>query len=132
MVFFEWLIGDLLIGDKNYIINLLENKLYSSQSYKFQEAFETPYFPSGISRDGNLILGSNNNPQDHSSTVIHERIARLYNLTNGNVTTIETEGYPHLLFENHLGQIISISSDFQRDNLGTVSPKPDIFVEVVK
>jgi hypothetical protein len=119
--------------DRNYVVNLLENKVYSTQSYSLQETFESPYFPTGISRNGNLILGSNNDPQENiSNESIHEKKARLYELATGKLSTVDIKGYPHLLFENHLGQIISISSGFKRENLDTNSPKPDIFVEVVQ
>ncbi|MCX2838600.1 lipocalin family protein [Salinimicrobium sp. MT39] len=119
--------------NQNYVINLLENKLFSTLNFDVQETFETPYFPSGISRDGNLILGSNNDPQENISTEsIHEKKARIYNLTTNKVTTVETKGYPHLIFENHLGQIISISSGFKREDLESTAPKPDIFVEILE
>lgn len=118
--------------DQNYVINLLENKLFSTLTYDFQESLEHPYFPTGISRDGNLILGSNNDPQEYvTNESIYEKKARIYNLTENKVTTIETKGYPHLLFENHLGEIISISSGFKRQSLESTTPKPDIFVEIV-
>lgn len=119
--------------EKEYVINLLENKLYSTRSFGLQESFESPYFPSGISRDGNLILGSNNDPQERiTNESIHERKARIYNLTTGKLTTIESKGYPHLLFEDHAGQIISISSGFKRESLDKNAPKPDIFLEVIQ
>jgi hypothetical protein len=118
--------------NQDYVINFLENKLFSTLTFNFQESFEIPYFPSGISRDGNLILGSNNDPQENiSNESIHEKKARIYNLTTNKVTTVETQGYPHLIFENHQGQIISVSSGFKRENLEITAPKPDIFVEIL-
>lgn len=119
--------------NKDYVINLDENKIYSTLTWNWQESFESPYFPSGISRNGNLILGSNNDPGENiTSEAIHEKKARIYNLTTKNVTTVETKGYPHLLFENHQGQIISISSGFKRASLDNFAPKQDLFVEIVQ
>ncbi|WP_373056369.1 lipocalin family protein [Zunongwangia sp. H14] len=120
-------------AERNYIINLLENKLYSTQTFNLKDSFEKPYFPSGISRNGNLIFGSNNDPEWYpENETIHEKKARIYNLTTGQLNTIETKGYPLMLFENSTGQIISISSGFKRPGLDQSMPKPDIFVEVVR
>ena len=117
---------------RDYVINLQDNRLFSTLTWSEQEFFEIPHFSSGISRDGNLILGSNNDPAESiASESLHEKKAKIYNLTTGKVTTVETKGYPHLLFGNHLGQIISISSGFKREDLERSTPKPDIFVEVV-
>lgn len=129
----RWEKKTLYSAEKNYIVNLLENKLYSTLSFSLQEAFESPYFSSGISRNGNLILGSNNDPQlSISNESIHEKKARIFNLSTGKLTTVETKGYPHLLFEDHAGQILSISSGFKRESLEKNAPKPDIFVEVIQ
>lgn len=119
--------------NRNYIINFSENKIYSTETFSLKGSFENPYFPTGISTDGNLILGSNNDPEwypDNES--IHEKKARIYNLTTGQLLTFDTKGYPLRLFENKAGQIISISSGFKRQNLEGSMPKPDIFVEIVK
>ncbi|MEG9329165.1 lipocalin family protein [Salinimicrobium catena] len=119
--------------DKDYVINLLDNKIFSTLTYSLEEYVESPSFPSGISRDGNLIFGTRNNPQEQiSSESTHEKKARIYNLETKTVITVDTHGYPHMLFENHLGQIVSISSGFKRESLDGSAPKPDIFVEVLE
>lgn len=118
--------------NKDYIINLLDNKIYSTLTYTFREYVEQPAFPLGISEDGNLIFGTRNDPQESvSSTSGHEKAARIYNYSTKTVKAVETKGYPHFLFENHLGQLISISSGFKRDKLENSAPKPDVFVEVL-
>ncbi|WP_189605691.1 hypothetical protein [Salinimicrobium marinum] len=129
----RWKKKTLYSPERDYVVNLLENRLYSTNSFNLEDSFEKPYYPSGISRNGNLILGSSNNPDDYSGNEsTFERKIQLYNLSTGKVTTVESKGFPHLLFENYLGQIISISSGFYRQNLENSTPKPDIFVEVIQ
>ncbi|SOC81630.1 Lipocalin-like domain-containing protein [Salinimicrobium sediminis] len=128
----RWQKKTLYSPDQNYVINLQDNKLFSTLTWSEQGFFETPQFPTGISRDGNLILGSNNDPTENiTNESFHEKKVKIYNLTTSKVTTVAAKGYPHLLFENHLGQIISISSGFKREDLKSATPKPDIFVEVI-
>lgn len=80
-----------------------------------------------------MILGSNNDPQlSISNESIHEKKARIFNFSTGKPITLESKGYPHLLFENHAGQIISISSGFKRESLEKNAQEPDIFVEVIQ
>ena len=119
--------------DRDYVINLLDNKIFSTLTFSLWEYVENPSFPSGISRNGNFVFGSRNDPKEsimEEST--HEKKAVIYNLSTKTVTTVETKGYPHILFENHLGEIISISSGFKRESLESSAPKPDIFVEILE
>ncbi len=117
----------------NYIINLLENRTYNASDFSFRTSFETPYFSSGVSLDGSTFLGSNNDPswtvQENSP---HEKKAQLFNSSTSTLETIDTKGYPHLLFENSQGQIISISSGVKRERMDSFSPRPDLFMEVIK
>lgn len=119
--------------DGDYVINLLDNKIFSTLTFSFLEYVENPSFPSGISRNGNLIFGSRNDPKESiNEESTHEKKAEIYNLSTKTVITVKTKGYPHVIFENYLGEIISISSGFKRESLENSAPKPDIFVEVLE
>ncbi|MGB5700989.1 lipocalin family protein [Muriicola sp.] len=117
----------------NYLINLLENRTYNATDFSFRSSFEAPYFTSGVSIDGSTFLGSNNDPfwpvQENS---LHEKKAQLFNSSTSSLETIDTKGYPHLLFENSQGQIISVSSGVKRERLDSFSPRPDLFIEIIK
>ncbi|MGB5645890.1 MAG: hypothetical protein WBM55_02140, partial [Muriicola sp.] len=117
----------------NYLINLLENRTYHATNFSFRSSFEAPYFTSGVSIDGSTFLGSNNDPswavQENS---LHEKKAQLFNSSTSSLETIDTKGYPHLLFENSQGQIISVSSGVKRERLDSFSPRPDLFIEIIK
>jgi len=129
----RWEKQTLYSEERDYIINLAENKIYSTVSNDLKSSFEEPYFPSNISRNGNMIFGTNNDPEwnlDNES--IHEREAKAFNLTTNHVTSFSTKGYPHFLFENHRGELISVSSGFKRRSLNEDTPRPDIFVEKVQ
>jgi len=128
----QWQKKTIYNAAQNYLINLLENRIYSITDFSLLESFEQPYYPTGISINGNLILGSNNDPNwSVTDDSLHEKIARIFNRSSQEVNTFASKGYPHLIFENHQGQIISISSGLKRDNLERDSQKPDIFIEII-
>lgn len=114
--------------DLNYLINVEENKLYSADNFSPYYSFEKPYFPTAISREGNLILGSNNDPNDEA---VHEKKVVFHDITAGLTNEYITIGYPHLLFQGANGEIISISSGFKRRNLDAYGSTADLFVEVI-
>lgn len=119
--------------EQDYLLDAIDKRLYSTQTFSLQTSFEKPYYPTGISRDGSLIFGSYNDPEwwiDNES--LHEKKASIYNVKTGQVETYDTRGYPLVLFENHQGQLMSISSGFKRQSIERSSPTPDLFVEVVK
>lgn len=117
----------------NYIINLLENRLYSTTSFTFLESFEEPYYPSGVSQDGTKIFGTNNDPNwQITDESLHEKEAIIYTRLTQALEAIETIGYPHVIFENFNGDIISISSGLKKDDIGqNINDKADIFMEIV-
>lgn len=118
---------------QNYIANFDENRLYSTTTFSLLESFETPYFPTGISIDGNFIFGSNNNPEwQITPESIHAKEAKLFNRATNQVQTINTTGYPHLIFENSNGNFISISSWLKKDNLRqNINDRSDLFIEQI-
>lgn len=123
----------LFNSSQNYLVNLDENRLYSTISFSFQESFEEPYFATGISQDGNKIFGSNNDPDwQITPESLHAKKAII--LTRGMQTleTIETIGYPQVIFENYIGEIISVSSGLKKRGLDqNINDKGDIFIETV-
>jgi hypothetical protein len=117
-------------GD-NSIVNFRENRIYDLASAVLR-SFEQPYFPVAINVDGSKILGTNNDPEWNIFTEsLHEKKVRTLDLNNSNLNILETEGYPHYLFENHLGQIISLSTYFKRTRTNYPYGRPDFFIEIV-
>ena len=118
---------------QNYIVDYATNRIYNANDFSLIQSFEAPYFPSGISADGNRIFGTNNDPDwDVQEASLHEKKTYALDISSKNVTELQTIGYPHRVFENYLGQIVCISSGLKRQNLYSSSPKPDIFVEIIK
>ncbi|MCL8007609.1 lipocalin family protein [Gelidibacter japonicus] len=118
----------------NYVINFSENRLYSTANFTLMESFESPYFPSGTSKDGGLIFGSNNDPDwQITEESIHAKEAVIYNRQTQKSSTVSTIGYPHVIFENAFGDIISISSGLKKDDIGqNINDKGDLFLEVIQ
>ncbi|MFS4491849.1 lipocalin family protein [Maribacter sp. 2308TA10-17] len=118
---------------QNIILNSTEKILYSANTLSVLENLTNPNFPSGISADGNLILGSNNDPKWRvERESLHQKEAIIFNRESNSVQFIPTIGYPLLLFENHLGQIISISSGIKRERLSSFTEYDEIFIETVE
>jgi len=118
----------------NYLINLLENRLYSTTTFSILESFGAPYFPSGTSLNGDLILGSNNDPSwQITSTSIHAKEAVIFNRNTGQVAMVSTIGYPQVIFETAFGDIISISSGLKKNDIhDNINSKADLFLEIIE
>ncbi len=118
---------------QNHIVDYATNRIYNADDFSLVQSFEAPYFPSGISTDGNRIFGANNDPEwDIQEASQHEKKAYALVIGSKSVTELQTIGYSHRIFENNLGQTVSISSGLKRQNLYSSSPKPDIFIEIIK
>ncbi|MFK7814426.1 MAG: lipocalin family protein [Maribacter sp.] len=116
----------------NTLINLMENRIYSLADYSV-ESFEQPYFPTSLISNGVEIIGTNNDPDwyiDNES--LHEKSTKIFNLQNKSLNSIETDGYPHLYFENLSGELFSISTYFKRNLPSTSYDKSDFFIEKIK
>ncbi|MCM5663689.1 lipocalin family protein [Galbibacter mesophilus] len=113
------------------IFNCFRKEIYSTNSYSLKNTLTYPETTYGISEDGNLLYGTSNNPsslgEDFTKNVlIHDR-------KNQTTRTIASKGFPHLLFQNYKGQLVSISSYFKRENLKSHSfVNPDFFVEIIE
>ena len=116
----------------NTIVNFNENRIYDVSSGSLR-SFEQPYFPLAINSSGTKVLGTSNDPQWHiEATSLHEKKVRTLDLISSNLNIFETEGYPHYLFENHLGQIISLSTFFKRTKASFSYERSDFFIEIVE
>lgn len=126
-------VGESIFNPKdNSIINFRENRIYDLASASLK-SFEQPYFPSALTLDGTKILGTNNDPEWHIDPAsLHVKKMGVLDLTTSNFKIFETEGYPHYLFENHLGQIVSISTYYKRSSPKNAYDRPDFFVEIVE
>lgn len=117
--------------DQNYLLNFEDKTIFSTQDYKLKFTLNLSFFPMNISRNGSLILGTKNDPNPFGQDKFHEKKVRVLQYPNLKEHIYEAKGYPLALYENHLGQIISISRGF----IGTLersSPERDIFLEIIK
>ncbi|MEX0360296.1 MAG: hypothetical protein AB3N10_04830, partial [Allomuricauda sp.] len=117
-------------SSSNLIVNFENKNVYSANSLSIVDQFSEPYFPHNLSSNGQEVFGSNNNPEwsiDENSP--HEKRAIIHNLENNSNTEIQTLGYPLFVFENHLGEILSISAGTKRESLFRSSPKKNLFIE---
>jgi hypothetical protein len=120
----------LFSKDEQYVLNPSNNTIYSADTYNLITTLNSKFFTSGISNNGKLILGTNNNPET-SSTSFHEKNVKILNYPDLSEQVYESKGYPQFLFQNYRGQIISIS----KGTVGTLSrnsPEKDLFLEIIE
>jgi len=116
------------------LMDTQQQVLFSSISFQYTGSFIRPNVPSGISVNGNIIFGTDN---DYNWSVDneapHKKEAVLFNRNTSALTTIATIGYPHILFENFRGEVISISSGFKKEDLyQNINSTSDFFIEKVQ
>ena len=118
----------------NFIINFKENKVYSSDDFSVISTFQNPNFSSGISIDGKEIYGTNNDDNwDITDDSKHEKTAVIFNRDTQLFDYYITKGYPHFIFENYQGKLISISSGMKKEGLfSKINNKEDLFIEVIQ
>ncbi len=116
-----------------YLLDTDGNRLYSTDTFDIIDSFEFPSFPTGSSINGNLVVGTNNDPNwQITEEGPHKKEAVIYNRTSGQVDEINTIGYPHFIFEGYNGDFISISSGFKRESLEQdINGKADVFMEKI-
>lgn len=115
----------------HYIINYEDRRMYSTLDFSSLGSYQYPSFTSGLSKNGTYIYGTNNDPDwsiGNEST--HKKEVVILNRLTNQVQTIPTEGYPHVIFENYKGEMLSISSGLKKPHLRTsISYTSDVFIE---
>lgn len=114
-----------------YMLDAVENRLYNTDTFQQIESFEFPNFPTATSTYGVKIFGTNNDPDWQVNTDSpYKREAVIYDRNSKLVQEITSIGYPHFIFEDYIGNIISISTGFKKESLyENINGKADIFIE---
>jgi len=120
----------LYSSDQQYLLNTEDNTLYATNSYALVSTLNQDFFPSGISNDGSLILGTKNNPIPANNS-FHEKKLRTLSYPALNEQVYEAKGYPHKVYQNHLGQLVSISKALI-GRLDYNATEQDIFIEIME
>jgi len=126
----QWKNNSLYSEDQQYLLNIEYNTLYSTNTYDLVTTLNQDFFLSGISNDGSLILGTNNNPAS-SNDNFHEKKVRTLSYPSLTEQIYDAKGYPHVVYENHLGQLVSISKGLI-GRLDGSTPENDIFIEIIE
>ena len=126
----RWKNNSLYSEDQQHLLNIEDNTLYSTNTYDLVTTLNQDFFLSGISNDGSLILGTNNNPAS-SSDNFHEKKVRTLSYPSLTEQIYDAKGYPHVVYENHLGQLVSISKGLI-GRLDGSTPENDIFIEIIE
>jgi len=114
------------------ILDNAERGIYETQNFSFSIFYDRPFLATGLSTDGSTVLGTDNDPEWTIDEIsMHERKAVFFDINTAVSIDRNTIGYPLLVFENNLGQRVSISSWFKREDIARSNPKPDLFVEIL-
>ncbi|RXJ51483.1 fibronectin type III domain-containing protein [Gelidibacter gilvus] len=115
----------------HYMINFEDRNLYSTLDFSSLGSFQQPHFASGVSNNGSKIYGSNNDPSwsiDDTGAQIKEAV--IFTRGTQQVQTLTTNGYPHVIFQNYKGNVLSISSGLKKSRLREgISYTMDLFIE---
>lgn len=115
----------------HYLINFEDRQLYSTLDFTFLGYIQQPFTGFSLSDNGNLILGTNNDPKwSVNEASAHLKEAVIYNRNSQQVQKVATIGYPLYVFENFRGDVISISSGLKKAHLKEgFSYTTDLFIE---
>ncbi len=112
------------------LVNFEDRSIWSTKDFSLVRKFEEPVLPTSLSPDGSLVLGSYNDPSGFlAEDSLYEKKAQTLNLNSGALVTYPAKGYPHFVFKDHLGRIMSISSGLVKKDLNSTSPRCDLFIE---
>lgn len=124
-----WKNNGLFSSENNYFLNIDDNSLYSTESYNLITKLNDKFFTSNVANNGSLIIGTYNTPETTQNS-FHERKITTISYPSFKETKYNTKGYPGIIYQNHLGQLISVSKGL----IGSVSngiPNGGIFIEVI-
>lgn len=116
---------------EHVIVNYKDNIIYSTLNFTAIDYFQQPQVGNTISKDGNWIYGSNNDPSwSLEDTSPHLKEAIFYNRSTKQVQSVPTKGYPMWVFQSPSGGVYSISSGLKKSTLQErISYTKDLFVE---
>ena len=126
----EWKNNSLFSENENYILNVEDKTVISTITNNLITTLNSNFFPSGVGNDGSQILGTYNNPEN-SNDSFHEKKIRLLTYPTLNEQVHDVKGYPNVMFQNYLGQIVSISKALIGD-LDKNTLENDIFIEIIE
>lgn len=126
----QWKNNSLFSEPNEYILNLEDKTIHSTNTYSLITTLNQSFTPTGIGDRGSIILGTNNNPVP-SVNSFHEKRVRTLSYPNFTEQVYDTKGYPHIVHQNHLGQIISVSKGLI-GSLDYSTVERDIFIEIVE
>ncbi len=116
----------------NILLDIVNSRIYSAIDYGFISSYNMPLYTSSLSTDGSYVLGTNYNGDNSLDfNDLFNRELNVLNWSNGQLTTINTVGYPQYVYENQDGKLVVISSFFKRSSIRRGDTKNDLFVEVI-
>ena len=125
-----WKNDGIFSEQNNYFLNIEDNSLYSTDTYNLITKLNSEFFISNTANNGSLIIGTNNSPISEQDS-FHERKIRTINYPSLQEKEYETKGYPSVIYQNHLGQLVSISKG-EIGGLNGTSVEENIFIEVIE
>lgn len=127
--------SDIAVNNlSSYLLNKKRNTIYSTVDFTKINTYSNPIVTSNFNQDGNKIFGTDNKKTVLNSYDDFKKELIIYDISTNTNQIKTTKGYSLFSFQDKQGNIISLSSGFQRDTYYDIhnSNKPDLFTEVIK
>ncbi|MAZ28448.1 MAG: hypothetical protein CL868_15395 [Cytophagaceae bacterium] len=114
------------------LVNTKNRDIYNAVP-QYIDSYQTPLFSTGLSRDGMKILGHDNDPEgDIGENSSYTKETILYDRGDGTAEKVNMIGYPHILFEDYTGNLMSLSTGLKKNHISQgIQGKADFFIEKV-
>lgn len=120
-----------------YILDVVDKKLYETDSFLLVKSLADNFYPICFSNDGQYIYGTSNNIYKPLAEIPDQEMTRallIYNINTGELISKETIGYPHKIVQSVNGVIYCLSSYFKSTYAYSRSAKDhyDLFIEELR
>jgi hypothetical protein len=116
-----------LYSKNRYLVNIEDNTLYSTSTYNLVTTLNQDFFQASVMMDR---LSSEQTITQCLRTPLFMKKGRTLSYPALKEQTYDAK-YPHVLYQNHLGQLVSISKGLI-GSLKFSAVERDIFVEIIK
>lgn len=120
--------------EASLLLNKRRNTVYSTTDFSLIDTYANPIVTANFNRVGTKVFGIDKQEVVTGIFEDHKKEVVVYDLTQKNVTTLATKGYPLYIAQDNQGNIVCLSSGFPRDEYYDIHNfnVPDLFVEIIE
>ncbi|MDO6803531.1 hypothetical protein Q4595_13840 [Wenyingzhuangia sp. 1_MG-2023] len=114
------------------LLNKKRNTLYNSLDFTLLKNYTNPVVTHNLNRAGTKILGTNN---ESNVSIYNDNFKKeivIYDLETNSIATKTTKGYPLMIFEDTMGNLVSLSSGYPQNSYRSPYSTAYFFMEIVE